>query len=236
MLIQSQVITVPATTGTQIYKTQFDSDRNFGYVTGIACMAVSGSLSQNIELEFKDDNGTLFTFSPVANWVKDTTHAHKDLTALFRSCNFTSKGRNIYCNVKATDTDEAVKFVVYYRQENTTKEICEYNFETYEVDFANFPAAHNITLPTQFKRVVGIAAYTTSSEAEKVFVRVENTQKNLVDNIQLSALNVTSATLYDQAFFPVDFAADGQEVKIYASAVDTVSGTVNAKICFLLRN
>lgn len=234
MLVQSKIVNVPVTAGTSIYKIQFDSDKNFKYITGIACGLVSGDPSQNIEVEFKNDNETLFTFSPAANWIKDTQSANKDLTEVFRSVNVISKGRNVYCNVKATDTEEAVKFVVYYRQENTEPRVKNYNFETYEIEFSTFPAYKNITLPNKYKKVVGVAAVTNSSEAAKVLLRVENTQKNLIDPVQLSTLAVTKNTLYDQAFYPVEFAADGQELKIYCDAADSVTNTVKAKVFFLL--
>lgn len=233
-LIQNRIITVPATTGTNIYKTQFDSDKNFNFVDGIACYIISGDTSQNIEIEFKDDNETIFNFTPVANWVKDSTAQNKDLTEVFRAVSIVSKGRNIYCNVKATDTTEPVKFVVMYRQTNDEPRVKNYDFQSYEVEFSSFPAFKNITLPSKFKNVVGVAAASTSNEAEKVLVRIENTQKNLVDPVQLSTLNVTKETLYDQSFFPVSFACDGQELKLYCEAVDTVTGPVTAKVYFLL--
>lgn len=233
-LIQSQIITVPATTGTTIYKTQFDSDKNFGFVTGIFCGLVSGNVNQDIEVEFRDDSDVIFSFSPAANWLKDTEAANKDLTELFRAVSIVSKGRNIYCNVKASNTTEPVKFVVYYRQENAEGTVKAYNFETYKIDFESLPEYKNITLPNRFKRVVGIAATTNSAEASKVMLRVENTQKNLVDPVQLSAVSVTASTLYDLAFFPVDFAADGQELKIYFDNIDELQDSVNAKIFFLL--
>lgn len=233
-LIQSQIITVPVTTGTTIYKTQFASDKNFKYCAGILCGIVSGALSQNIEVEFKDDNDNIFSFSPVTNWVKDTESSNKDLTELFRAVSIQTKGRNIYCNVKATDTTEQVKFVVYYLQQNEEPGVKAYNFETYAVSFDTLPNYKNITLPNRFKNVVGIAAATDSTEAAKISVRVENSQKNLIDPLQLSALSVTEHTLYDQAFFPVIFAADGQELKLYLNPLDTVTGPVSAKIYFLL--
>lgn len=233
-LIQSQIISVPVTTGTNIYKTQFDSDKNFKFVAGIACGLVRGDINQNIEIEFKDDNDTIFSFSPVQNWVKDTASANKDLTEFFRAVNIVSKGRNIYLNVKATDTTEIVKFVVYYLQQDEEPRVKQYNFETYAVSFDTLPDFRNITLPSRFANVCGIAAVTDSEEASLITVRVENTQKNLVDPVQLSALAVTKDTLYDQAFSPVNFPADGQELKLYLNAIDEVTAPVNAKIFFLL--
>lgn len=233
-LIQSQIIAVPATTGTTIYKTQFDSDKNFQNITGIYCGLVSGDVDQDIEVEFRDDSDVIFSFSPAANWIKDTEAANKDLTELFRAVAVISKGRNIYCNVKATNTTEPVKFVVYYRQENAEGAVKAYNFETYKIDFASLPNYKNITLPNRFKRVVGIAATTDSAEASKVMLRVENTQKNLVDPVQLSAVTVTASTLYDQAFFPVDFAADGQELKVYFDTIEELQNDIKVKVYFLL--
>lgn len=233
-LIQSQIISVPATTGSLIYKTQFASDKNYKYITGIACILVSGSLSQDIEVEFKDDNGVIFSMSPAANWIKDSTDAGKDLTELFRSVEIVSKGRNMYCNVKASNTSEDVKFVVYYMQSNEEGAVKQYNFESYPFEFDSLPSTMNLTLPTQYKKVVGVAAVTDSTEAAAVVLRVENTQRNLIDNIQLSALKVTPSTLYDHSFMPVEFAADGQEVKLVAEALDTVTGPVTGKIYFLL--
>lgn len=235
-LIQSQVIEVPVTVGTTIYKTQFASDKNFKFVSGIACLLVSGSVAQDIEIEFKDDNETIFTFSPAQNWVKDSEANNKDLTNIFRPVNIVSKGRNIYCSVKATDTDEVVKFVVYYLQVDSEEgvKVKPYNFETYRINFASLPEYKNITLPNRYRNVAGIAAVTSSAAASKILVHVENTQKNLVDPIQLSAINVNAQTAYDLSFLPVVFPADGQELKLYFTAADSVTGPVSAKVYFLL--
>lgn len=235
-LVQNQVITVPATTGTTIYKTQFASDMNYKHIAGIACMLVAGSLDQDIEIEFKDDNDVIFSYSPAVNWVKDSAAANKDLTEIFRAVSVESKGRNIYCDVKAKDTTEPVVFVVYYLQTNIENDIRvkPYNFETYSVALDSLPGYKNITLPNRYKKVVGIAAVTDSTEAEKIFLHVENSQQHLIDPMQLSALNVKPSTLYDVAFMPVEFNADGQELKLYFTAAVTVSGGVNAKVCFLL--
>ena len=233
-LIQHRIISIPATTGTQIYKSQFDSDKNFARITGIAAVAVSGSFAQNIEIEFRDDNGQIFSFSPAENWVKDGFAVSKDLTQIFRKVNVTSQGRNIYCNVKATNTASAVKFIVYYLQSNEEAEVKDFDFATFDFSFSSLPGYKNIILPTKYKKVVGVAAVTSSNDAAKVLIHVENTQTKQLDDIQLSALKVTGSIPYDIDFIPVDFAADGQELKLYATAADTVSAAVSGKIVFLL--
>ncbi len=233
-LIQNRVITIPKTTGTQIYKSQFDSDKNYKNLVGIAAVAVSGDFSQDIEIEFKDDNGQLFSFAPAEVWVKDGTAISKDLTNIFRKVNVTSNGRNIYCNVKATNTATPVKFVVYYLQSNDGPEVRPFDFVTYDFNFASLPSYKNIVLPTKYKKVVGIAAVTANASSSKVMLHLENSISKQLDDIQLSALKITGSIPYDIDFFPVEFAADGQELKLYGTAADAVSGAVSGKVVFLL--
>lgn len=234
-LIQSQLATIPATTGTQIYKTQFASDKNFSIIDGIACILVSGSTSgTDVEIEFRDDNGVIFTFSPLENWVKNAAATSKDLTQLFRAVDVTSKGRNIYCNVKAKNTAAELKFMIYYRQTNEAASVKKYNFASFDFNFGSLPSYQNITLPTQFAKVVGVAATTANANAAAVAINVENSQTKLVDDLQLAALQITANTPYDLAFMPIEFPADGQELKIYAKALTSSATSAAGKLIFLL--
>lgn len=240
-LIQNQTITVPATTGEITYKNLFSSDKNCQYVTGIAAIQVSGDFSQNIEIEFTDDVNSIFAMSPAQNWVKDTASDSWDITKIFRLVNLTAKGRNYYCNVKAKNTTSAVTFVVYYYQSDEKSKVIPYNFQTYE--FNNSGAATqylNVVLPTDFKKVKGVAIYSNATKADlsQYFLRVVNSYKNLVDDMQLSGLQASDKINYDNSFYLCNFDTEGQDIKVYTSLVDSsLTGTAfTFKVVFLLTN
>lgn len=234
-LIYSRLIEIPETTGTQYYKTQITTDKNYSFLTGILCMLRSGSVEgKDIEIEIRDDYKAIFSFSPAANWLKAANNSGWDMTQIFRPCNIASKGKNIYINVKATDC-EAFSFGVYLKQTHNNIKCIDYNFQSYDIESNS---NNVIALPTNYKFIRGVQVSVPGNVTDTDYkLRVEDASGNLIDDIMCAAINVHSYTHYDKSFMPVNFPGDARDVKIYLTKMDdTTAATVKAKICFLVCN
>lgn len=235
-LIYSRLIEIPETIGTQYYKTQITTDKNFEFLSGILCMLHSGSVEgKDIEIEIRDDYRALFSFSPSANWIKTADNSGWDMTQLFRPCNLPSKGKNIYINVKATDCD-AFSFAVYLKQTHCAIRCIDYNFQSYDI-VSN--SNNVIALPTNYTHIRGVQISLPGSVVAPDYqLRIEDASGNLIDDIMCAAINVHSYTHYDKSFMPVNFPGDARDVKIYLTKIDgtTAADPVKAKICFLVCN
>lgn len=234
-LIYNRLISIPETSGTQYYKTQITTDKNFNFLTGILCMLASGSIAnKDIEIEIRDDYSALFSFSPAENWIKVArNHSAWDMTKMFRPCNLTSKGKNIYINVKATDC-EAFSFVVYLKQTTEAIRCIDYNFQCYDIASNS---NNVIALPTNYKYIRGVQVALPDGHDAEYQLRIEDASGNLLDDIMVDAIKVRSMSLYDNCFFPVNFPGDARDVKIFLTRIDeTTTTTISAKLCFLVCN
>lgn len=234
-LLYSELIRVPETVGTRYYKTQITTDKLYNYVSGICCMLSDGVVDgADIEMEIRDDNRALFSFSPAANWIKTANNSGWDMTQIFRPCKMDSKGKNLYITVKATDC-AAFSFVIYLRQTVEPLRCIDYNFQSYDV---RTNSNNLFTLPSNYKFVNGVQIALPDSADEKLYqMRIEDSRGNLLDNIILSAIKVRSNLHYDRSFYPVCFPGDARDAKIYITKIDGTAATAfNAKVCFLVTN
>ena len=234
-LIYSELIQIPATTGTKYYRKQITTDKLYPYMTGIACMLVSGTVDgADVEMEIRDDQKTIFSLSSGSNWIKTANNAGWDMQNIFRPCQEKAAGRNIYINVKATDCS-AFNFVVYIRQAVDPIVCIDYDFQSYDI---NSTANNVISLPANYKYVRGLQIASADGANDKAYqVRIEDARGNLMDDIMLDAVKVRSQLMYDRSFYPVKFSGDSRDVKIYLTRIDgTATTSFDAKICFLVTN
>ena len=102
-LIQHRIISIPQTSGTQIYSTLIKADDCYNYLTGIAAtIGATVPVADSIMIEFRDDYESILSFSPSTNWLKNTTSQSFNLQDVFKPLNVDAKGRNFYLNVKVT--------------------------------------------------------------------------------------------------------------------------------------
>ncbi len=234
-LIYSELIQIPATTGTKYYRRQITTDKLYPYMTGIACMLVSGAVDgADVEIEIRDDQKSIFSMSSGSNWIKTANNAGWDMQNFFRPCMQKAAGRNIYLNVKATDCD-AFNFVFYIRQSVESIACIDYDFQSYDIQSNS---NNVISLPANYKYVRGMQIASADGANDRAYqVRIEDARGNLMDDIILDAVKVRSQLLYDRSFYPVSFDGDSRDVRIYITRIDGENAdTFNAKICFLVTN
>lgn len=244
-LIQKYLFNVPATTGTRVYSYNFKSDELHKYMTGIACPLVSSALptADAIQIELKDDYRSILSFSPVQNWVKNTTSVDFDLTEVFRPLTATSAGKNFYLNVKVTNSAAAFDFIVLFRQENELpplqifgKSVEAYDMQSFTIAAPVIGTDYNFNLPSDFDNVAGVNIVGGDpSTFNNLLLEVNDSVRNLLDPVPLMCLKVSENVKYNNTFFSVSFASKNKEVNIRLSSVGTISYTPTAiTVTFLL--
>ncbi len=231
-LIQKYWFTVPQTTGTQVYSYTFKSDELYKFLTGIACtLCTALPTADDIKVELKDDYKSILSFSPVANWCKDTTSVSYDLTNVFRPVLSTSAGKNFYLNVKVTNSSAAFAFVALFRQENEQpavsifgKPVTAYDMQSFTIKQAALGVNYNINLPSDYDSVAGVNfAGGDTANIMKLALDINDSVKYLLDPVPVTILTVTEQQGYDKTFFPLHFVSKNKQVNLRLTQLDTIN-------------
>lgn len=236
-LIQNRVITIPQTTGTQIYTTQIKADDCFKYLTGVAAFSKITPNADAIELELRDDFTKILSFSPLANWIKNPSATNFNLQDIFKPLNLEAQGRNFYLDVKVTNCN-AFSFVALLRQDNNKLDCIRYDAQTWEFKNPALGQALEITLPADYNFCKGIFIE-GGDTANDMFLSLDifDSAGAIVDPLPLAILLQTQSTNYDNGFFPVDFESKSRQIKVRVNNLGTLPTTytpTDLKITFLL--
>lgn len=243
-LIQKYLYEVPATTGTQYYTYNFKSDELFKFMGGIACpLATALPTFDEIKMELRDDYRSILSFSPVANWCKQTSAQDYDLTNIFRPLAVESAGKNFYLNVKAVNTSASFKFVALFKQVNEKPQISIFNEQVNGYDMQSFtvPAPQlgqqfEINLPSDYMNVAGVNIVGGDvANFYSLLLDINDSTNYLLDPVPLSVLKVTETQGYNNGFFPVAFQSCNKKINVRLTSLEAITYTpTDLTITFLL--
>ena len=241
--ILAQNIVIPVSATPYYNEFRVKSEELYKFITGIAGVLVSGSLT-GLFIQIKDDRNVIFDFTDAANWIK--TFATADKTNMFRPCNIDAGGKNIYIAVKAdvVATQTTLSFILNHTDDNIS--IREYNFDEAVYTGITYPLVGTVPLavhkmPSKYAKVLGVAAIVTGVSAETLELQInDSSQKSVLQRVNMKLLEITTALDYDKSFMPVsEFASNGRDITPLLNSIVTVGAppaTIDVKIIFLLGN
>lgn len=235
-LIQHRFVSVPLTSGTSIYKVNFKSDDMYNYLTGIA-LTFEGArpTADAIEVELRDDFISILSFSPVENWLKNTTSVSWNLADAFRALNVESHGKQFYLNVKVTNS-AAFSFTCMFRQSLNAVAVKEYDIQAFTVPAPSLGANFSITLPDDYSKCRGINVVGgDSTNSQYLALDINDARGYILDPVPFNVLIPTVNTQYDNLFFDMDFESKNKEINVRLTALKDIEYTAtNYTISFLL--
>lgn len=238
--VQHKVITIPATTVTQIYQTLFKADDCYQFLTGVATVFSGSAPSADVfEIELRDDYNSVLSFSPAENWLKNPTSATWNLQDVFKPLNIDARGRNFYLNVKVKNLASPFSFTALILQETKiTKPVCDYDEQTFEIATPALGQGYSITLPSNYNFVKGMMLSGGDAvNAGLIAFDITDSLGQIVDPLPMSILKPTSSTPYDLGFFPVNFESKSRQIFVRLTEMATLSTAytpTNYNVTFLL--
>lgn len=226
--VQHKVITIPATTVTQVYQSLFKADDCYEFLTGVATTFVGSAPSADIfEIELRDDYNSILSFSPSENWLKDPTAATWNLQDVFKPINVEARGRNFYLNVKVKNLTLPFTFTALLKQETKlTKPVVDYDEQSFEVTTPALGQNWSITLPSNYNFVKGVMLSGGDSiNANVLGFDISDSLGQIVDPLPVSILKPTSATPYDLGFYPVEFESKSRQIFVRLTQMGTLAAT-----------
>lgn len=236
-LIQHRVISIPQTTGTQIYSTLIKADDCYNYLTGIAAIAAAAPTAAEFKIELRDDFKPVLSFSPYNNWLKTPQSQSFNLQDVFKPFNVEARGRNFYVNVKVTNCS-AFTFTVLLRQ-NVNPMVCNrYDEQCFDVPTPALGSGFQITLPSDYNYCKGIMLTGgDTTNADFLGLDIYDSAGAITDPVPMSILTPSIYTEYDDGFFPVDFESKSRQISVRLTELGTLPSTytpTNYTITFLL--
>lgn len=236
-LIQHRVISIPQTTGTQIYSTLIKADDCYAYLTGVAAIAAAAPTAADCQIELRDDFKPVLSFSPWNNWLKTPSAQTFNLQDVFKPFNIDARGRNFYVNVKVSNCS-AFTFTVLLRQSVNPLTCNRYDEQCFVVPTPTLGQGFQITLPSDYNTCKGIMLTGgDSANANVLGLDIYDSAGAITDPVPISVLTPTIYTPYDNGFFPVDFESKSRQISVRLTALGTLSTTYTATsytITFLL--
>lgn len=235
-LIQNRFVSIPETNGTNIYSVNFKSDDLFNFLTGISCtFAGAKPTAEEIKIELRDDFKSILSFSPVENWLRNTSSESWDLSDAFKPLNTESHGKQFYLNIKVTNSS-AFSFVAMFRQEQEEADVVDYDMQSFDVKAPELGQNWAITLPADYSRCRGIQVTGgDATNAQYIAFDLNDASGNIIDPVPFNVLRPSVNTQYNALFFNCDFESANKQVYARLTPLKDIEYTAtNYTVTFLL--
>lgn len=239
VLLQTKVITVPATTSVQVFRTLFKADDCYKYLSGVATIISGSAPSADVfEIELRDDFDTVLSFSPFSNWLKNTQAVTWNLQDCFKPLKLNAMGRNFWLNVKVKNLAAPYTFTAVLKQTNTPIQCVRYDEQTFNIAAPYLGQNYAITLPSNYQVCKGIMVQGgDTAHSSGIALDLNDSLGSIYDPVPLDMLTPTVATPYDHGFYPLDFPSASHELNIRLTDIGGISASyvpTDINVTFLL--
>ena len=223
--IQSKLISIPATTGTNNYSFLFKADDCYKYLSGVGCYSLANAVpsAEAIEIELRSDYKSILSYSPYVNWVKNPVSQSFNLQDIYKPLQVDARGRNFYLNVKDTNCD-AFDFMALIKQTIFAVPCIRYDAQSWRIAAPTLGQGVSITLPSDFNKCKGVMISGGQSEnANRIGFDIYDSAGQIVDPLPLSVITPTINTPYDNGFYPLDFDSKSKQIFVRLTQIGTLA-------------
>lgn len=225
--IQHQLISIPATTGTNNYSFLFKADDCYKFLSGVGCYIVGNTMptADAIQIEFRSDYKSILSYSPYENWIKNPKSPAFNMQDIYKPLQVDARGRNFYLNVKVTNCD-AFSFMALVKQTTSPVPCRRYDAQSWQIAAPTLGQGVSITLPSDFTRCKGIMlSGGQSANANVVGFDIYDSGGQIVDPLPMSVLTADVSKPYDNGFYPVDFDSKSKQIFVRLTQIGTLAST-----------
>lgn len=239
VLLQTKVITVPATTDTQVFRTLFKADDCYKYLSGVSTVINGSAPAADIfQIELRDDYDTVLSFSPFENWLKNTQSVAWNLQDAFKPLSLNAMGRNFWLNVKAKNLANPYTFTAVLKQTNKPIKCVRYDEQTFTIAAPYLGQNYEITLPSNYQTCKGfMVSGGDTAHAAGIAIDFNDSFGSIYDPIPLNMVMPTVNTPYDNGFYPLDFPSASHQINIRLTDIGGISASytpTDINVTFLL--
>lgn len=225
--IQHQLISIPATTGTNNYSFLFKADDCYKFLSGVGCYIVGNTMptADAIQIEFRSDYKSILSYSPYENWIKNPQSPAFNMQDIYKPLQVDARGRNFYLNVKVTNC-AAFSFMALVKQTTSPVPCRRYDAQSWQIAAPSLGQGISITLPSDFTRCKGIMlSGGQSANANVVGFDIYDSGGQIVDPLPMSVLTADVNKPYDNGFYPVDFDSKSKQIFVRLTEIGTLAET-----------
>lgn len=225
--IQHQLISIPATTGTNNYSFLFKADDCYKFLSGVGCYIVGNTMptADAIQIEFRSDYKSILSYSPYENWIKNPQSPAFNMQDIYKPLQVDARGRNFYLNVKVTNC-AAFSFMALVKQTTSPVPCRRYDAQSWQIAAPSLGQGISITLPSDFTRCKGIMlSGGQSANANVVGFDIYDSGGQIVDPLPMSVLTADVNKPYDNGFYPVDFDSKSKQIFVRLTEIGTLAST-----------
>lgn len=239
VLLQTKIITVPATTQTTVHRTLFKADDCYKYLSGVATVINGSAPSADIfQLELRDDYDTVLSFSPFENWLKNTQSVAWNLQDTYKPLNLNAMGRNFWLNVKVKNLAAPYSFAAVLKQSNTPIKCVRYDQQTFTIPTPYLGSNYEITLPSNYSTCKGfMVTGGDTTNAAGIAIDFNDSFGSIYDPVPLNMVMPTVNTPYDLGFYPLDFPSASHQINVRLTDIGGISASytpTDINVTFLL--
>lgn len=225
--IQHQLISIPATTGTNNYSFLFKADDCYQFLSGVGCYALGNSVpsADDIKIEFRSDYKPVLSYSPYENWIKNPMSSSFNLQDIFKPLQLDARGRNFYLNVKVTNC-AAFNFMTLVKQTICPIPCKRYDAQSWTIPAPTLGQGVSVTLPSDFNKCKGIMLTGgQAANANVVGFDIYDSAGQIVDPLPMSVLTPSVNTAIDNGFYPVNFDSKSKQIFVRLTELGTLAAT-----------
>lgn len=225
VLLQTKIITIPATTDLRVYNTLFKADDCYKFLSGVATI-ISGSapVADVFQIELRDDYDTILSFSPFENWLKNTQSVSWNLQDCYKPLKIDAMGRNFWLNVKVKNLAAPYSFTAVLKQTNTPIKCVRYDEQTFTFDAPTLGQNYSVTLPSNYKYCKGIIVTGGDTAHESgIAVDLNDSLGSIYDPTPMVMLKPTVNTPYDAGFYPINFESASHQLNVRLTDIGNIS-------------
>lgn len=225
--IQHQLISIPATTGTNNYSFLFKADDCYKFLSGVGCYMLGNTVpsADAIQIEFRSDYKSILSYSPYENWIKNPQSSAFNMQDIYKPLQIDARGRNFYLNVKVTNC-AAFSFMALVKQTTSPVPCRRYDAQSWQIAAPSLGQGISITLPSDFTRCKGIMlSGGQSANANVVGFDIYDSGGQIVDPLPMSVLTADVNKPYDNGFYPVDFDSKSKQIFVRLTQIGTLAET-----------